>query len=89
MKVYQVTKSYFDGDHEHGKYKSSIFSNREAAEEFSNKVWGKSVNSKARWWSDIDRDNSDEYKPFIEEIEIQDSCPKVTNSEDYLDISYT
>ncbi len=38
MKVYNVTKSYFDGDHDHGYYESPYFATLELAEEFLAKI---------------------------------------------------
>lgn len=79
MKVYQVVKSYYDGDHEHGSYRSPLFAKLEDAEAFREAVdpsgetwedearhdWGQ------RWWSDSGLGRQTE--PRIVEMEVVES----------------
>ena len=97
MKIYQVEKSYYDGDHDHGKYESPTFSTRKAAEKFLSKVWGKEAfekNEENIWNSYFDGGEYGEFRdddaPYIIEIEIKDECPEeVKESDHYLNITYT
>jgi len=87
MKVYQVVKSYFDGDHDHGEYKSPLFSNRKAAEQFQEKISTEAEDGK-RWWSEEGLITN--YDSFVIELDILDECPdQIEDAEVYLSLTWT
>jgi len=87
---YQVTKSYFDGDHDHGSYESPVFATRELAEAFRDKVWGDEVIDENIWWTDCVCFDDTE-APCISEIRVWTRLPtdKETPSKNWLFITYT
>lgn len=87
MKVYQVVKSYFDGDHDHGMYRSPLFLNREDAENFLAQVdaTNEQVSDETGWFSD----GWNQYPPYITELEVVETKLTATNSDNYLTITYT
>jgi len=94
MKVYQVTKSYFDGDHDHGYYRSPLFATREEAEKFLNMVMATKDKAypdpdvKKWWWTD--GWPCDDEVLVISGIKVLTECPKeIDNADDYLIITYT
>lgn len=89
MKVYQVTKSYFDGDHDHGKYESPLFVSRIQAEDFKRLVWDDLPDEHENKW-ESDCGMLEDYPPSIIELEISEQdVTEVANSEEYLHITYT
>ena len=91
MKVYQVYKPFFDGDHEHGSYRSPLFATRELAEEFKRKVWDELKEwDNSRWETDCF--GNEDYPPSIIELEVEASLPpeeKIKNANNWLTITYT
>lgn len=88
MKIYQVCKSYYDGDHDHGQYQSPLFLRREDAEKFASMVFGPDVLYDKRWWSD--NGMREDTPPYIHEITITEQAPvEVELSKTYLCITYT
>lgn len=90
MKVYQVCKGYFDGDHDHGSYKSPIFATRELAEQFLAQVWGKDLPECKEWWSEFDDDQGDGAAPSICEMDVlEEPVTDVLNAHNYQNITFT
>lgn len=86
MKVYQVVMDYFDGDHEHGSYRSPLFVTRELAEQFKQAVYINSDSDK-EWWTDSWHEREE---PYIITLEILDELPEVLkDARDYRHITYT
>ena len=87
MKVYQVTKSYFDGDHDHGVYRSPLFLNREDAEDFLAQVdpTNESLPDDLCWFSD----GWGQYPPAIIEMDVHDEKVAASKADNYLTITYT
>ena len=52
MKVYQVTMSYFDGDRDHGEWRSPLFTRREDADAFLAALRALPRVDRCRWWTD-------------------------------------
>lgn len=71
MKVYQVSKLWFDGGHDSGCYTSPIFSSRELAEDFLQQILDqeKEKYSKKVWSCYYDDDHG-YVKPSICEMEV-------------------
>lgn len=88
MKVYQVVKSYFDGDHDHGMYRSPLFLNREDAEDFLAQVDATNdrVPDETGWFSSS---GWEQYPPYINELEIVETKITAKDSDSYLTITYT
>jgi hypothetical protein len=84
MKLYQVVMSYFDGDHDHGSYRSPLFAHREHAEQFMKYVTAEDTPDCYRWESYYEHET-----PFIETIEVFDAPVEVKEYREYLEISYT
>ena len=90
MKVYQVTKSYFDGDHDHGSYRSPLFLNRDDAEDFKKQVTpdkGDDTTERKHWYSDDDW--SGYVNPQIVEMEVIEHKVKAKDCKEYRKITYT
>ena len=91
MKVYRVIMSYFDGDHDHGRYESPIFLKREDAERFRQALIDLPENDERKWWTDPG------YGPikgpeeaYIEEIEVLESWDgEIKAIEAYLTVTWT
>lgn len=82
MIIYQVFMEYYDGDHDHGSWESPLFSNRQAAEEFLDKVQGE-------WWHANNFEwRRRNHKPRIIQYELLDECPTDIDPEHYL-VLYT
>ena len=94
MKVYQVTKRFWDDNHEHGYYQSPVFATRELAEAFV-KAIKEHPNQTLYWWWDFrDEDwagNPALNDPEIEEWEIHESFDpsELKEAGAYLNITYT
>ena len=87
--VWQVTMPYHGG-HEHGSYRSPLFTNREAAWHFKLKLLALPVNDERRWWSDHGVMGLGPEDAHIGKIEVLDDCPAgVDSAEAYLHISWT
>ena len=87
MKVYRVTKDYFDGDHDHGIYQSPLFAKKEDAEAFAALV-GENADENKQWWTETDRTECSD--PYIEELEVLDGFDgNVDNARRYLTITFT
>jgi hypothetical protein len=87
-KVYCVTMSYHDGDHEHGTYRSPLFLSKEDAEAFrAAMIEG---GSGIEWWSDGGWNNINGDQSVIEEIEVFDRFDgQIKERTEYLEISWT
>ena len=85
MKVYQVTMGYYDGDHEHGQYRSPLFARREDAEAFAAAVKPTPENRPEEWWTD----SFVPVEPFVSEHEVHDGPVTPREKSAYLCITYT
>lgn len=89
MKVYQVVMSYFDGDHEHGSYRSPQFASRELAQAFFDALVEFPDDDTRAWWTDDWSDGSAKACAVIVETEVLDSLPEIKDAEHYRSVTFT
>lgn len=90
MKVYRVVMNYFDGDHDHGRYESPLFSNADAANAFLRKLCAIPSDDYRYWWTDAyPWDQGPEHRAHIEEYEVLDEAPEPGRAEEYRTITYS
>lgn len=90
MKIYRVTMSYFDGDHDHGRYESPLFLRREDAEAFRQALVSVPEGDPRRWWTDDGWYGAGPERACVEEIEVCENWDGVLKpAEEYLCITWT
>jgi len=94
MKVYQVVMSYFDGDHDHGRYQSPLFARKADAERFLRAVCEAYENDQeGGWWTDRGYSAAEDgpaANACINEIEVLDEWDgELKGADHYLSITYT
>lgn len=87
--MFQVTKDYFDGDHDHGSYQSPYFETLEEAEAFKRAVWD-DADDQHKWYSNEDDLGEEFAEPVISEVKRSKFvAEEVRSARSYLEITYT
>lgn len=89
-KVYQVVMSYYDGDHDHGRYESPLFTTKEAAQRFRDSLLSVSEDDPRYWWTDVGwKDGGPEASVIREMTVCEDWDGGLLPADEYLRITWT
>lgn len=86
--MFQVTKDYFDGDHDHGSYQSPYFETLDEAEAFKKAVWD-DADDQHKWYSYYDDYSNEFAEPVISEVKAEKFNGEIKTASSYLEITYT
>lgn len=74
MKVYQVSMSYYDGDHDHGTWDSPMFVTRELAEQYKLAIMALDENDDRKWWNNDSYTNEQlSWSMYVNEFDVHES----------------